>query len=302
MGTWLSGKLLVKAVTLGIALALPLGSAAAAGAAATGSAAAASASVRPDGGAEASEAPESQGERPAGVAQGLIEKGEGLSIDWTRGELTMTGMGFSPERGSLAQRRALARQTAVTDASRRLYEAVGALRVNGHAYVRDLLAVDEGLRSALHAMVASAPVQESKPWPDGSIEVTKTLSLWGEGSLSALLATVVDLGTAAPVVRAAAEAGAAPTAIVVDGRGTGSQPALAIALKDESGKLLFQGPVTYFHVPEALDAVAGPRPLKLPARRAVGATRADLTLKAEEAKRFLEARGAQPQLPIVVLL
>lgn len=287
MGTRFSRNLLSIAVSAA-AVAFPAASAVAAPdpvapAASASVAAEASASVQP-------------AERPDGA---LLEKGEGLRIDWTRGVMTMTGLGFSPERGSLAQRRALARQTAMTDATRRLYEAVGALRVNGHAYVRDLLAVDEGLRSALHARVAAAPAQDDKPWPDGSVEVSLALPLWGEGSLSSLLARAVDLGVASPSVPVA-EAG--PTAIVVDGRGTGSQPALAIALKDESGKLLYHGPVTYFHVPEALDAVAGPRPIKLSARRAIGATRADLALKAEEAKRFLEAQRAKAPLPVVVLL
>lgn len=239
----------------------------------------------------------------------LIETGEGLRIDWTRGVITMTGLGFSPDRGSLALRRALARQTAMTDGTRRLYEAVRGLRVDGNAYVRDLAAVDEGLRSALHAMVAAVPAKAATPWPDGSVEVSLELPLWGELGLASLVARALDRPLpAAPVAdgktadgkAAAGETG--PTALVVDGRGTGSQPALAIALKDESGKLLYQGPVTYFHVPEALGTVAGPRPLSLSARRAIGATRADLTLKPEEAKRFREARDAQPHLPVVILL
>lgn len=229
---------------------------------------------------------------------GLIESGEGLRIDWTRGTLSMTGLGFSPDRGSLSQRRAIAHQTALVDGARRLYEALSALRVNGNAFVRDLAAVDEELRASLHALVASTPAKTVTPWPDGSVEVALELPLWGEGGLSGVIARAMEL----PAPASQAPVDGKPSALVVDGRGTGSQPALAIALKDEAGKLLYHGPVTYFHVPERLEEVAGKAPLTLPARRAVGATRADLTLKPEEAKRFREAREKHPLLPVVVLL
>lgn len=245
--------------------------------------------------AQATDSAQADTVKPDGA---LIEAGEGLRIDWTRGVLTMTGLGFSPDRGSLSQRRALARQTALTDGTRRLYEAVNQLRVNGNAFVRDLTAVDEGLRTGLHSLVAKTAPSTVKPWPDGSVEVSLELPLWGEGSLAALMAQAVDLAGTATVPPTAGE----PSALVVDGRGTGSQPALAIALKDETGKLLYHGPVTYFHAPEALNEVAGSKPLQLKARRAVGATRADLTLTTEEAKRFHAAREKQPLLPIIVLL
>ncbi|MNR89473.1 hypothetical protein D3C72_204390 [compost metagenome] len=228
----------------------------------------------------------------------LIELGEGLRIDWTRGVLTLTGLGFSPDRGTLTQRRAQAHQTALADGARRLQEAVNGLRVNGNAFVRDLTAVDESLRQSLTSLLAATPAKTVKPWPDGSVEVSLELPLWGEKSLAELMARAVELPAPSAVTPGTGE----PSALVVDGRGTGSQPALAIALKDETGKLVYQGPVTYFHGPDALTEVAGQKPLQLKARRAVGATRADLTLTAEEAKRFRAAREKQPQLPVVILL
>ncbi len=284
MGTRFSRNLLIAAVTVLVAtgiLALPATAQAA-------PAAEASPSAQPD-------AAKTDTVKPDGA---LVEASEGLRIDWTRGVLTMTGLGFSPDRGTLTQRRALARQTALADGTRRLYEAVNQLRVNGNAFVRDLTAVDEGLRSGLQTLVARTAPSTVTPWPDGSVEVALELPLWGEGSLAALMAQAVELA-ATP---AAKPLDGQPSALVLDGRGTGSQPALAIALKDEAGKLLYQGPVTYFHASESLSEVAGEKPLQLKARRAVGATRADLTLSAEEAKRFREAHGKQPLLPVVVLL
>lgn len=227
----------------------------------------------------------------------LIETGEGLTIDWTRGILTLTGLGFAPDRGTLTQRQALARQTAMTDGSRRLYEAVNQLRVNGNAFVRDLTAVDQTLRDALRARLAAIPTKTVTPWPDGSIEVTLELPLWGSNSLADLVSLAVDLSSTKPEALASE-----PSAVVLDGRGTGAQPALAIAIKDEAGNPLYAGPVTYYHSLETLGEVAGQKPLHLKARRAVGATRADFTLTAEEAKRFREAREKQPRIPVVILL
>ena len=296
MGTRFSRKLLAAAasVVTTAVLALPAGAqpSAPSAPAASGSASAVSSSATP------SAQPEAGKPETANAGGALIERGEGLQIDWTRGVLTLTGLGFSPDRGTLAQRRAQARQTALSDGTRRLHETVNGLRVNGNAFVRDLTAVDEGLRLALTSLVAGTPAKTVKPWADGSVEVTLELPLWGEKSLADLMARAVDLAAASASVPVTGE----PSALVLDGRGTGAQPALAIALKDETGKPLYQGPVTYFHLPEALADVAGSKPLQLKARRAVGATRADLTLQAEEAKRFREAREKQPDLPVVVLL
>ncbi len=297
MGTRFSRNLLATALTVSVATAIMALPAAAQGAEtqapeasspASPGAPAASPSATPD-------APKTDAAKTDGA---LVETGEGLRIDWTRGVLTMTGLGFSPDRGSLSQRRALAHQTALTDGTRRLYEALNQLRVNGNAFVRDLTAVDESLRNSLHSRVAATPAKTVKPWPDGSVEIQLELPLWGAGSLTELMAGAVDLAPAPAPVPTAAE----PSALVVDGRGTGAQPALAIALKDEAGKLLYHGPVTYFHASEALAEVAGKKPLQLKARRAIGATRADLTLTVEEAKRFRGAREKQPLLPVVVLL
>ncbi len=283
MGTRFSGKLLALTVTVAVAA---VGIAPRAKAQEASAPASASAGMPASGSAQ-----------PAAAGGALIESGEGLTIDWTRGVLTLTGLGFSPDRGTLAQRRALARQTALTDGTRRLYEAVNQLRVNGNAFVRDLTAVDQSLRDALHARVAATSAKTVKPWPDGSVEVTLELPLWGADSVSELMSRAVELSNAKP----AAVTGE-PSSLVVDGRGTGSQPALAIAVKDETGKLLYQGPVAYVHAPDAFAEVAGKKPLHLKARRAVGATRADLTLTSEEAKRFREAREKQPLLPVVVVL
>lgn len=303
MGTRFSRKLLAAAtlVVTTAVLALPAGAqgpAAPNAAPASGSAqpsAASSATPSAQADAAKTDAAKTDAVKSGGA---LVELGEGLQIDWTRGVLTLTGLGFSPDRGTLVQRRAQARQTALSDGTRRLHETVNGLRVNGNAFVRDLTAVDEGLRLALTSLVAGTPAKAVKPWPDGSVEVTLELPLWGEKSLAELMARAVELSGASASVPVSGET----SALVLDGRGTGAQPALAIALKDEAGKLLYQGPVTYFHLPEALAEVAGPKPLQLKARRAVGATRADLTLTAEEAKRFRAAREKQPELPVVVLL
>lgn len=301
MGTRVSRNLLALAVTVSVTAILMALPAEASDAAATASEAPAAASDAPAAASASVEASASAQAEPAAVLgpEGrLIETGDGLRIDWTRGMLTMTGIGFSPDRGTLSQRRALAHQTAVTDGARRLYEAVNQLRVNGNAFVRDLTAVDESLRAGLYTRLAALPAKAVKPWPDGSVEVEFELSFWGEDSLSALMAQAVTLSASPSAGPVASE----PSALVVDGRGTGAQPALALSLKDETGQLLYQGPVTYFHAPEALAEVAGKKPVQLKARRAVGATRADLTLRAEEAEAFRKAREQEPDLPVVVLL
>lgn len=227
----------------------------------------------------------------------LVEKDEdGLSIDWSRFVLRIKGLGMAPERGSLAQRRLMAKRTAFADGYRRLAESLDQLRVNGSAFVRDLTAVDDQTRLGLNELVREARAVDTHYWADGSVEVTLELPLNGPGSLAGVVF--------GPVASASESVKGKPSGIILDARGTGAQPALRIRVRDQGGKPLSaeEAPLAYYHLPEGAKVFAGESPLSLKAKRAFGPTRADLLLADDEANKLKEALKNGAKLPIAVIL
>ncbi|HEY9766328.1 MAG TPA: hypothetical protein V6C82_08175 [Chroococcales cyanobacterium] len=240
---------------------------------------------------------------PAIVNPELIERIEGAEVNWTKGMIKATGVGIAPERGALSQRRALARRDAYQDAYQSLSDSLEPIRVNGDSALRDLLVGDEGLKLHLNELVRDAEIGDARLLPDGSVEVALSLPLYGASGLA---------GTALPPQPSVATASCAFTGVVVDGRGCGAQPALLPALKGPDGKVLFpngfapavfqNGPVKYFHSPDAAKAAMGKNPLVLKVRLSGGATRADLIFDEASAKQLLPAKNCLQKGALAIVL
>lgn len=229
----------------------------------------------------------------------LIEKDDdGLSIDWSRFVIRIKGVGMAPERGTLAQRRLMAKRTAFADGYRRLSESLDQLRVNGSAFVRDLTAVDDQTRLGINELVREARAVDTHYWADGSVEVTLELPLTGPTSLARVVFGQAPAAT--PSVKVPTK----PSGLVIDARGTGAQPALRIRVRDQGGKPLTveEAPLAYYHVPEGAKAFVGDSPISLKAKRAFGPTRADLLLADDEANKVRDALKNGASLPIAVIL
>lgn len=225
----------------------------------------------------------------------LIERNDdGLMIDWTNLVMQIKGLGMAPERGTLAQRRLMAKRTALADGYRAMSEAIDALRVNAEAFVRDLTAVDDAARQGVNDMVRDARSSDIQYWADGSVEVTLELSL-AASLTKALLGT--PMATSSPFP-------GNPSGVVLDARGTGAQPALRPHVRDAQLKVFTPGetPYRYYHLPEGTKEFVGESPLKLKVKRAYGTTHADLLLADPEAIKLKAALKAQPKLPIAILL
>ncbi len=226
----------------------------------------------------------------------LIEKDDdGLSIDWSRFVLRIKGIGMAPERGTLTQRRLMAKRTAFADGYRRLSESLDQLRVNGSAFVRDLTAVDDQTRLGINELVREARAVDTHYWADGSVEVTLELPLAGPSSLARVVF--------GPTPAATESIKGKPTGIVIDARGTGAQPALRIRVRDQGGKALTaeDAPIAYYHVPDGAKPFVGESPVSLKAKRAFGPTRADLLLADDEANKVKDALK-NGKLPIAIIL
>ena len=231
------------------------------------------------------------------TASDLVEvHDDGLTIDWTRLTMQVTGIGMAPDRGSLSASRLMAKRTAYSDAYHQLADDLDNIRVNSEAYVRDLTAVDDSAREDVNDLIQDARSSDLHFWPDGSAQISLKIPLAGDPSLSKVL-----LGTCAAT---SSPFPGSPSGILLDARGTGAQPALIPHVRDALGQVLTPDnqPFRYYHLPAGTTEFVGDEPLKLVVYRAFGTTHADLLLKKSDADKFKAALKAHPQLPIAILL
>jgi hypothetical protein len=228
----------------------------------------------------------------------LVEKDEdGLSIDWSRFVLRIKGIGMAPERGPLAQRRLMAKRTALADGYRRLSDALDAIRVSSDAHLRDLTAVDDQARLGVNDLIREARTTDVHYWADGSVEVTLEVPLSGAQSLTSVIFgnAAAATGSVAPKTK--------PSGLVIDARGTGTQPALKAKVRDAAGKVIASDlPLAYYHLPEGAKEQAGDSPLKIKAKRAYGPTHADVLLTEEDANKVKAALKDGTKLPLAIIL
>lgn len=228
----------------------------------------------------------------------LLEKDEdGLAIDWSSFVLRIKGIGMAPERGPLAQRRLMAKRTAMADGYRRLSDALDAVRVSSEARLRDLTAVDDQARLGVNDLIREARAIDVHYWADGSVDVTLEVPLKGAQGLSAIV-----FGNAATATGSVAPK-SKPSGLVIDARGTGAQPALKARVRDAAGKVIGDDlPLAYYHLPEGAKALTGESPLTLKAKRAYGPTRADVLLTEEDANKVKAALKDGTKLPLAIIL
>ncbi|MBU6428275.1 MAG: hypothetical protein KGR26_04645 [Cyanobacteria bacterium REEB65] len=224
------------------------------------------------------------------------------TINWTKRVVTVLGVGVSPDRGTLDIRRKVAQAYALDDGMSELSELVNNVRVNGDATVADLAVSDDAIRSALDARIAAAKILDSNVLPDGSVQVTLQLPLFGHDGL----AGAVLSDEPSPILFASDATPSLPTSaytgIIIDARQSGAQPALAPAIRSVDGQGLASRPsVAYVHTMMGAADIAGDNPLKLSAPRCAGNTHADLLLSDGDFAKFKDA-WSKGGLSLVIVL
>lgn len=226
------------------------------------------------------------------------------TINWTKRVITVMGIGVSPERGTLLVRRKVAEAYALDDAMRELSEVASKIRVDGDATVGDLALSDDSIQAQVNERIAQAQASDTHVLPDGSVEVTLQLPLFGENGL----AGAVVANQPSPIVFASDSSDSAPvstspyTGIVLDARNAAAQPALAPQIGSIDGQSLpGNPPVAYVHTMQAAIDLAGSHALKLSVNRAAGSTRSNLLLS-DSAFGRLKTAYAAGGLSLVIIL
>ncbi|MEB3196205.1 MAG: hypothetical protein VKP62_03285 [Candidatus Sericytochromatia bacterium] len=265
------------------------------------------------------------------VPQELVEElEEGARINWTTGQLTVSGLGVPVDRGAASFKRALSTRAARADAFRRLSAILELLRVDANTRVKDLAVIDDSLRNRLNDFIKAATVLETNHWPDGSTELVLGVDLRGDRGLMALVGPPPEpvaspslsvSPTPAPsptpsggptkplkeIVTEPVNLRATYTALVVDARGLGAQPALLPGLRDKDGKPITfkEKSLKYLRDGADMDPSAGVNPLSLRAQRTQGSLRADLVLGSESSDQLKQAQRDKklgPAIPLIILL
>jgi hypothetical protein len=248
----------------------------------------------------------------------LVEELEdGVTINWTTGRLTVNGLGPPGDRGSTAYKRTLSARLARQDAYRRLAAALPLLRVDANTRLKDLSLLDPGLRERLQQRLKAVEVLETNHWPDGSTELVLGLSMRGTAGLEALVGPEPDATASGSQVSEDVPASSSTasvsnllatySALIVDARGLGAQPALLPGLRDKDDKsiALKLRAIKYLREGADTDALAGVNPLQVRAQRTQGALRSDLVLGPEASERVKLALRDQklgPALALIVVL
>jgi hypothetical protein len=144
------------------------------------------------------------------------------TIDWTHGTLTVTGSGAPPDRGSLAQKRLLARRAAVVDGYRQLAEMLNGVRVDSETVVKDFVIASDLIRTQVSALVKGAKTGEPRYLSDGTVEVDLVVSLYGPSSLFA--AIDFDHKIAKPLPQPSADTAGTPDETPVASQPEPAQP------------------------------------------------------------------------------
>lgn len=253
------------------------------------------------------------GETPQELVENLED---GVTINWSTNRLTVTGMGAPGDRGSTAYKRTLSARLARQDAYRRMAAVLPLLRVDANTRLKDLSLLDPALRERLQQRIKGVEVVETNHWPNGSTELVLGLSLRGTDSLESLVGPSQPQANAAASGSAAAEDSSASgpvapqnllatySALIVDARGLGAQPALLPGVRDKDEKAIEITPraIKYLREGADTDTLAGVNPLQVRAQRTQGPLRSDLVLGPEASERVKLALRDQKLGPAVALI
>lgn len=124
-------------------------------------------------------------EAPFRIANGgVIETEKNGSIDWTKGMVTVKGIGAAPANVSTAQKRPMAIRAATADAYRNLAEIVNGVRVDSTTIVKNFVTESDEIKTQVTALIKGARmVGQPKYFDDGTVEVTMAISIYGPSGL-----------------------------------------------------------------------------------------------------------------------
>ena len=129
------------------------------------------------------------GEELGGNSQDLIEKEVNGWVNWSSGRLVAKGIGIPSSSGSASVGRAMAGRAAKAVALRNLLEIVKGVRMDSTTTVKNYVVESDEIQAKVSGLVKNAREIKRALFPDGSVEITLSMELWGDHSLLSSLGT-----------------------------------------------------------------------------------------------------------------
>lgn len=183
----------------------------------------------------------------------IVEKiGNNGNVNWSAGYIEAVGIGAPPARSiGKPEARPMALRAAELDAKRNLLEITKGVRIDSTTVVKDFTVESDIINSQVEGFIKGAQVVKKELMPDGTVEVTVRMPLFGDFSRIIVpkilerkadaTPPVVAPPVAPPAAPAAPSAPAGPvyTGLVVDARGIQTRPAMAPKILDENGQEVY---------------------------------------------------------------
>lgn len=170
-----------------------------------------------------------------------VANGSG-TIDWRQGVIEVKGLGIAPTQyANMAQARIMARRAAIVDGYRNLAEAVNGVQVDAQSTMQNYQLTDDTVRTRVSALIQGARVISERQIPDGGYEVIMVLNLYGDNSLDKVVMASSLAPQSAPIPQPTTNASFPDkvTGLVVDTRGLGLEPVMAVKIYDQSGRVIY---------------------------------------------------------------
>ena len=170
-----------------------------------------------------------------------VANGSG-TVDWRQGVIEAHGFGVAPAQyASMAQARIMARRAAIVDGYRNLAEAVKGVQVDAESTLLNFQLADDMVRTRVSALIQGARVISEKQTADGGYEVVMVLNLYGDSSLDKIVMESPQMSQQTPIPQPASSIAYTDkvTGIVVDARGLGLEPVMAVKVFDQSGRVIY---------------------------------------------------------------
>ncbi len=254
----------------------------------------------------------------AGTMEPLVEPIGSGSVNWSTGWVKATGLGAPPPNVGGGAGRAMAERAAFAVALRNLLETVKGIRVDSATLVANYMVENDVIKTQVSGHVKGAQIAKTNPFPDGSVEVTVKVQMYGIDSL--MTPFLSEKGMNPQDVPSGASPEDGYTGLVIDARGVGAKPACFPSVLDDKGGVVFgpqtvdraaaekEGMVHYMTAPKGADLSslfgegayvirpvqtappapprAGRMPLKIKGGDKAGALKANIIISSEDAKKI----------------
>ena len=247
----------------------------------------------------------------------LVERlGPSGSVNWATGWIKATGLGIAPQGSGGGAGQAMAQRAAFAAAVRNLLETVKGIRVDSTTLIDNYMTQNDVIKTQVTGFVKGAQIAQTTPHPDGSVEVTVKVPMYGVDSL--MTPILPEKGFTSQDIPPESPDGY--TGMVIDARGLGLKPACFPSVVDDRGQVVYSpqtvdkaaaekdGMVHYMTAPKGADLSSlfstgayiirpvqaapavvpreGRRPLKIKGMDKAGALKANIIISSEDAKKI----------------